>query len=357
MNIKDYLKIMSEKDASDLFFKVGTSVYLRQCSGLAAVSEERLSRKDLDDIVEDLSDERIRKILSDNFDVDFAIGVDNLGRFRVSIFFQKNEPMVVIRRIKPVIPSFEDLNLPATLLKKLSCESRGLVFVTGTAGSGKSTTIAAMIEYINNNTSRHILSIEDPIEYVFKDKNSIISQRELGLDVKTYPVALRQATLQSVDVLYIATIRDLETMQAAITAAEMGVLVFCTIHSVNTYQTIERIINLFPPHQHNEVRAQLSLLLRGVISLRLLPTKDGAERVPAYETMVLTPTIARLIREGKTWELLHFIEEGELFGMQSFKQSLVHLIRAGKIDAEHAVNFSDSKDELELELKGIRRMQ
>lgn len=356
MNIKDYLKIMAERDASDLFFKAGASVYLRQHSNLTAVSEEKLSRKQLDAFVEELSDERSKKILANNSDVDFAVGVDDLGRFRVSIFFQKNEPMIVIRRIKPAVPSFEELNLPAALLKKLSQEARGLVFVTGTAGSGKSTTIAAMIEHINNTASRHILCIEDPIEYMFTDKRSIISQRELGLDVRSYPVALRQATLQSVDVLYIATIRDLETMQAAITAAEMGILVFCTIHSVNAYQTIERIINLFPPHQHNEVRSQLALLLRGVISLRLLPAKDGSGMIPAYETMVLTPTIARLIREGKTWELLHFIEEGALFEMQSFKQSLARLIKSGKLDQAHAMSFSDSKDELDLELRGIRRM-
>lgn len=357
MNIKDYLKIMAEKDASDVFFKVGIPVYVRQYSGLAIISEERLTRRDLEDIVAELADHRAKKILNDNFDVDFAVGIDDLGRFRVSIFFQKNEPMVVIRRIKPTVPSFEELNLPAEVLRRLCKESRGLVFVTGTAGSGKSTTIAAMIDYINNNTSRHILSIEDPIEYIFRDNKSIISQRELGVDVKSYVTALRQATLQSVDVLYIATIRDLETMQAAITAAEMGVLVFCTIHSVNAYQTLERIINLFPPHQHNEVRAQLALLLRGIISLRLIPVKDSQCRIPAYETMILTPTIARLIREGKTWELLHFIEEGSLFGMQSFKQSLAYLIKADKIDRDQALGFADSKDELELELKGIKRAQ
>lgn len=355
MNLKDYLKIMADRDASDLFFKTGTPVYLRHYSGLVAVDEEKLTRRVLDDIISELTDERLKKILEDNFDVDFAIGVEDLGRFRVSLFFQKSEPMVVIRRVKPHVPGFEELNLPAAVLKKLAQESRGLVFVTGTAGSGKSTTIAAMIEHINNTASRHILSIEDPIEYVFTDKKSIISQRELGADVISYPMALRQATLQSVDVIYIATIRDLETMQAAINAAEMGMLVFCTVHSVNAYQTVERIINLFPPHQHNEVRAQLALLLRGIISLRLLPTKDGSGRIPAYEAMVSTSTITRLIREGKTWELLHFIEQGALFGMQSFKQSLAYLIKAGKIDEVQALDFADSKDELELELKGIRR--
>ena len=356
MDIKNYLKLMADRDASDIFLKAGTCAYLREPKGLVAVSSEKLSLKELDHILSEVANERLRKIFEENFDVDFALTIEDLGRFRVSVFFQRNEPSIVIRRIRKDIPDFEQLNLPGDLLKKLCQERRGLVFITGTAGSGKSTTIASMIEYINNTSNKHILSLEDPIEYVFSDKQSIISQRELGIDVKSYPTALRQATLQSVDVIYISTVRDLETMQAAITAAEMGMLVFATVHSVNAYQTVERVINLFPPHQHNEVRAQLALLLRGIISLRLIPTKDGTGRVPACETMVSTPTISRLLREGKTWELLHFIEEGDLFGMQSFKQSLVRLIREDKISQSYAADFADSKDELDLELKGIKRI-
>lgn len=355
MDIKDYLKIMAEKEASDLFFKAGAYVCFRQGSGLVPVSENKLTLDDIKQAVDELADERLKNLFKGSLDVDFAISLEGVGRFRVSVYHQKNEPAIVVRRVQMNIPDFESLNLPAELLKKLSHEKRGLVFLTGTAGSGKSTTVAAMIEYINNTISRHILSIEDPIEYVFTDKQSVISQRELGTDVKSYPVALRQVTLQSVDVLYISTVRDIETMQAVITAAEMGMLVFCTVHSVNAYQTIERVINLFPPHQHNEVRAQLALLLRGIVSLRLLPSKDGIRRIPAYETMVSTPTICRLLREGKTWELLHFIEQGALFGMRSFKQSLVHLIREGKISEETAISVADSKDELDLELKGIKR--
>lgn len=356
MNIKDYLKLMVDKNASDLFLRVGSCAYLRKPCGLVPASGSHISLQEMKTIIKDLTDERLRKIFENSFDVDFALSMEDLGRFRVSIFFQKNKPALVIRYIKTDVPSFEELNLPGRLLSRLCQEIRGLVFITGTAGSGKSTTVAGMIEHINSSSSRHILSIEDPIEYIFKDKKSIISQRELGTDVKSYPLALRQATLQSVDVIYIATVRDLETMQAVLTAAEMGMLVFCTVHSVNAYQTIERVINLFPPHQHNEVRVQLALLLRGIVSLRLIPTKDGSSRIPAYETMVSTPTIARLIREGNTWELLHFIEQGALFGMQSFKQSLVHLIKEEKIDIDYATNFADSKDELDLELKGIKRV-
>jgi twitching motility protein PilT len=222
-------------------------------------------------------------------------------------------------------------------------------------GSGKSTTIASMIEYINVNTKKHILTIEDPIEFVFKDKESLINQREVSIDVISYNNALRAFTLQAPDVLFISTIRDLETMSSALTAAETGVLVLSTLHTINAAQSVERIINFFPPHQHQEVRNQLATLLKGVISLRLVPLKDGEGRIPAYETMLLTPTISRLIRENKVWELARFIEDGNIFGMQSFNQSLIKLVKAGKISEEVAGEFSDNKDEFILSLKGIKR--
>jgi pilus retraction protein PilT len=212
-----------------------------------------------------------------------------------------------------------------------------------------------MIEYINNNSYKHILTVEEPVEFTFKDKNCVINQRELGLDVSSYEGALRAFTLQSPDVIYIGNIRSQETMSAAITAADTGVLVLSTLHTVNAAQSVERIINFFPQHQHAEVRTQLSFLLKGVISLRLVPIRGKSGRVPAYEVMLLTPTISRLIREGKTWEIPHFIEEGAVFGMQSFNQSLINLIREGKITEEEAANFSDNKDEFVLSLRGIRK--
>jgi twitching motility protein PilT len=269
---------------------------------------------------------------------------------------QRNWPALVIRNIRSDIQSFEELNLPAKVLKELSLESRGLVLLTGSAGSGKSTTIASMIECINTNTSKHILTVEEPIEFTFKDKKSIINQRELGRDVSSYAVALRAFTLQSPDVIFIGNIRDYETMSAALTAAETGVLVLSTLHTVNAAQSVERIINFFPQYQHQEVRTQLSSLLKGVISLRLLPLKDGPGRIPAYEAMLLTPTISRLIREGKVWEITPFIEDGTIFGMQSFNQSLVKLVREGKVSEEMAASFSDNRDEFILALKGIKKI-
>jgi len=234
-------------------------------------------------------------------------------------------------------------------------EKRGLVLLTGTMGSGKSTTIASMIEYINNNCNKHILTVEEPIEFTFKDNKSLINQRELGLDVQSYAAALKAFTLQSPDVIFIGNIRDYDTMQAAMTAAETGVLVLSTLHTVNASQSVERIINFFPPYQHQEIRNQLATVLKGVISLRLVPAHNANGRVPAYESMLLTPTISRLIREGKVQDMQQYIEDGELFGMCSFDQSLVKLVKAGKISEEEAGNFADNRDEFVLTLKGIRR--
>jgi len=268
---------------------------------------------------------------------------------------QRNWPSIVIRNVRNKIATFEELNLPSEVMQKLALETRGLVLLTGTMGSGKSSTIASMLEYINTNCKKHILTVEEPIEFTFEDKKSIINQREVGLDVSTYAVALRAFTLQSPDVIYIANIRDIETMSAALTAAETGVLVLSTLHTVNASQSVERIINFFPPYQHPQIRMQLAYLLKGIISLRLVPLKDGSGRVPAYESMLLTPTISRLIRENKIMEVTPYIEDGALFGMQSFNQSLAKLVREDKISEEEALLFADNKDEFMLTLKGIKR--
>jgi len=268
---------------------------------------------------------------------------------------QRNWPSIVIRNVRNSIATLEELNLPAEILKKLSMETRGLLLLTGSMGSGKSTTIASIIEYINNNSKKHILTVEEPIEYVFEDKQSIINQRELGVDVSSYAVALRAFTLQSPDVMFIGNIRDYDTVSSAMAAAETGVLVLSTLHTINASQTVERLINLFPPHQHHEIRNQLALLLKGVISLRLVPMKEGTGRIPAYEVMLLTPTISRLIREGKIWEIPQFIEDGTVFGMRSFNQSLVSLVQEGKINLEDAAAASDNWEEFMLAFRGIKK--
>lgn len=354
--MQDLFKQMVEKDASDLILRAGSRVWMRIHSRLERVGGDVLSADDLMRMVNDIIDDDKRKQFSRHLNIDFAIYIEELGRFRASLFVQRNTPAIVVRRIRKDIPSFEELNLPVDILRRLSLEKRGVVLLTGAAGSGKSTTIAAMIEYMNQNASRHILTVEEPIEFTFADKESIVNQREIGLDVISYAEALKHFTYQSPDVIFIGNIRDLETMSAAITAAETGVLVFSTLHTINAAQTIERVINFFSPHQQLEIKTQLSMLLKGVISLRLIPRKDKAGCIPAYEVMLLTPTIARLIREGKIWEISSFIHDGKIFGMQTFRQSIAKLIRDNIISVEDGMEFCDNKDELELDLKGIKRL-
>jgi len=357
MNIKEYFKMMLEKKASDMFLRAGCNVRMRIDGKVLPVGDKVVSLDEINDSVKDLTSNELRGFFQRNLDVDFGIYVPEVDhRFRISIFMQRNWPALVVRSIKSEIQTFEELHLPTELLKKLCEETRGLVLLTGTMGSGKSTTIASMIEYINANFYKHILTLEEPIEFTFRDRKSIINQRELGLDVSSYAAALRAFTLQSPDVIFIGNIRDQETMAAALTAAETGVLVLSTLHTVNAPKSIERIIGFFPPHQHAEIMSQLSTLLKGVISLRLLPMKDESGRIPACETMLLTPTIGRLIRENKLWEITQYIEDGSVFGMQSFNQALVKLVKEAKISEEDAVNTADNRDEFLLALRGIKKM-
>jgi len=358
MKIHDVLRVMSARDASDLFLKVGNVPYLRLYGELVPLSDfSSMTVGDMEAAAEEIMDEKHKATFQRDMDTDFAMDIEGLDRFRVSIFFQRGVPSIVMRRIKKQVPDFKSLNLPEKVLQGLSQERRGLILLAGQAGHGKSTTIASMIEYMNQNVSRHILTVEDPIEFTFTDKKSVINQRELGIDVESYLVALKQVTLQSPDVIFIGTIRDLETMNAALMAAEMGILVLSTVHTVNAAQTVQRLINFFPPHQHSEIRMMLSFLLKGVISIRLVPRCDVTGRIPALEIMTLTATMSRLIREGAAADVTHFLEEGDLFGMCSFKQSLAQLVKDKTVTAEEAYKYADSKEDLELEIKGIRRLQ
>ena len=357
MNIKDLLKETVEKGASDLFCHAGGLPYLRIDGKIMAFGKTILKANDLERMVDDITMPEQKETYKNNKDVDFAIYIEELKRrFRVNMFVQNGSPSLVIRNVPSYVPTFEELNLPAEILKKLSLERRGLVLLTGSTGSGKSTTIASMIEYINNNAGRHIVTIEEPVEFAFKDKNCIINQREIGSDVVSYTAALRAFALQSPDVIFISNIRDYETMSTAITAAETGVLVLSTLHTINASQTVERIINFFPPHQHQQTRTQLSYLLKGVMSLRLVPLKNGLGRIPACEVMLLTPTISRLIRENNIVDMPKFIEEGALSGMQTFNQSLVKMVADEKVSREIAEEFSDNKDEFVVALRKIKKL-
>ncbi len=355
MKLKKYFKMMCEKEASDLFFAVHTPPRVRINGVIHFLSDEKIEAKEMDELIESLLlDARKRDKYYEVRDADFIYIDPEVGRFRINLFFQRGSPAMVARYVRNKTKSFMELNLPVKLFERFCGESRGLILTCGPAGNGKTTAIASMLEYINEHQEKHILTLEDPIEYLFANKKSMLNQRELDIDFFSYPVALRHATQQSPDVIFVGTIRDEATMKAALQAADLGALVFATIHTNNAVQTVERILNFFPVHLQAEISLQLSLLLKGTISLRLLLRKDLTGRVPAYESMVVTPTIARLIREQKPRDIQSFIDDGELFGMKSFKQTLAQLVRDGIVTEEVASQASDSRDEFKMELKGFK---
>jgi twitching motility protein PilT len=303
--------------------------------------------------VEEVLHDHARRDFVEQGAADTAVSLPGVGRFRCNAFHQCGELGLVFRAVKSEVPSFKDLNLPVDQLKRLASLKRGLVLATGIAGSGKSTTLASMIEYVNRTMNKHIVTIEDPIEFRFEDKRSIVNQREIGTDVPSFAMALRQAVRQSPDVIMIGEMRDAETVAAAISAAETGHLVFSTLHTVNAVQTVERIITFFPPHQHELVRLQLALNLAGVCSLRLIKNKDGTAMVPAVELLINTPTVRELLEQGQTRMLPKALTEGSYYGTLTFNQSLIRLFQAGNIGIEDALASSDNPDDLKMQMRGI----
>jgi len=276
MKLYDLFELMVKKEASDLYLRTNALPRARINGKVEVISTEPIEKDEMEGMTTLLlANEERRKKYKEQLDVDFIHEEPGIGRFRINIFTQRGSPAVVARHVHTHIKSFEDLNLPAELCKLFCEELNGLFLVCGPAGNGKTTTIASMIEYINERSAHHIITIEDPIEFLFKDKKSIINQRELAVDVLSYPAALKHVTQQSPDIIFIGNVRDDQTMKAAINATELGSFVMTTFHTVNAIQTIVRMVNFFPPYLHDEVRMQLSIILKGTISLRLLPRKDG----------------------------------------------------------------------------------
>ncbi|MBU1112814.1 MAG: PilT/PilU family type 4a pilus ATPase [Candidatus Omnitrophica bacterium] len=351
MEFKDMLELMIEKGATDIFLRVGSPLRGRINTEVETIREERLTFDEIKNIIETVARDRDRERLEKSRGCEFTYWYREYWRFRIGLFYQRSTPAMVVRKIDLRIPSFTELNLPSEVLEQFCKERRGLILLTGITGSGKSTTIASMIQFINNKYGRHVLTVEEPIEFTFQDDLSVINQREIGTDVESYQDALRQFALHSPDVMYIGNILDAETCHAALTAAETGVLVFSTLHTVNATSTIERIVNFFHPHQHNFVMNQLSFLLKGVLSQRLIPRDDHPGLIPAYEIMTLSPSISRLIKENKIWEIPKYITSGEHYGMVTFHQCLLSLVEQGKITPEVALQYADSREELELQLR------
>jgi twitching motility protein PilT len=301
-----------------------------------------------------IMNERQQKHFEENFEVDLAYGVPGLGRFRVSVFAQRGTIAMVFRAIPFGIPSLESLNLPP-VLKKLCLEERGLILVTGTTGSGKSTTLAAMVDYINEHRTCNIITVEDPVEYLHKDKKSIISQREVGFDTVSFGKALASSLRQDPDVILVGEMRDFETIETALTAAETGHLVMSTLHTLDAAETVNRIISVFPPYHQRQVRMQLSGIIRGVVSQRLVPKADGRGRVPAVEIMIGTARVRDCIDDKeKTKQLPDAIAQGfTTYGMQSFDQSLMQLYTKNLITYEEAMRQSSNPDDFALKVSGI----
>ncbi len=353
MKIDIYLKQMLNKGASDLYFKVASPPCFRINDQLVLDPGKKVEPPDVDTILDSILTDDQKKHFLLTKELDAAYSVSGLGRFRFNVYFQRGTKAITFRSIKIDIPSFAGLNLPVDVMEQLASQRRGLILVTGYAGSGKSTTIASMIDYINSNFEKHIITIEDPIEFVHTDKKSIVSQREVGSDTADFSSALRHVIRQSPDVIVIGEMRDIATMQTAIMAAETGHLVLSTLHTVDAAQTVERIVNFFPVYTHNQIKLQLSQLLKGVVSMRLVPRSDKLGMVPACEVLLATPTIKKYIMDGKTDKLLSLIEEGRLFGMRSFNQALLEWLSKTVISKESALSYASNADELALKLKDI----
>ncbi len=355
MELNEILTIAVKAKGSDIHIKSGLPPVVRINGKLHPIpNAQRLAVETVNTMAYGMMNERQKGIFEDQYEVDLAYGVGGLGRFRVSVYRQRGSISMVFRAIPVTVPTLETLNLPP-VLKKICAEERGLVLVTGTTGSGKSTTLAAMIDYINERRSCNIITIEDPVEYLHKDKKSIISQREVGLDTLSFSSALRSSLRQDPDVILVGEMRDLETIETAMNAAETGHLVMSTLHTLDAAETINRIISVFPPFHQRQVRMQLSGVVKGVVSQRLVPRMDGKGRVPAVEVMLGTARIRDCIDDKeKTKQIPEAIGQGFVtYGMQTFDQSLMQLYTKKFISYDEALRQSSNPDDFALKVSGI----
>jgi len=353
MDIDGLLRIVVERKASDLHLKAGSLPVLRIDGRLVRCGDtEALTPEETKEAFEQVTTKEEREEFARELELDFSYSIQGLSRFRVNAALQRGTIILAFRQIYWTIPTIEELGLPQ-VCKVLALKPDGLVLLTGATGSGKSTTLAAMIRYLNERESRRVVTIEDPIEYLFKDKECFISQRELGADTKSFARALKRAFRQDPDVILVGEMRDLETIGTALTAAETGHLVLSTLHTPSAPQAIDRIIDVFPPHQQGQIRAQLSIALEAVLYQALVPRADGNGLVVVAEVMMGTTAIRNLIREGKTYQIPNVIQTGSEHGMQTLNQALRDLYQRGVISQEVALTSSNNPEELR-ELIGNR---
>jgi len=332
------------KGASDIHVTVGSPIVFRINGALVPLDNNVLQTEDMFPLVKEIMTQTQYDLFKASKDIDFSYEIPGVARYRVNIYTQKHCPAASIRIIPTKVPDLEKLNLP-DIIKDFTKRPQGLLLVTGPTGSGKTTTLAAMLDYINRNTDSHILTLEDPIEFLHEHKRSLINQREVGDDTVDFATGLRAALRQDPDVILVGELRDLETISIAVTAAETGHLVFGTLHTQDAAQTIDRVIDVFPPKQQQQIRIQLASVLIGVVAQRLVPKKDGSGRVAALEILVNTPAISNLIRHEKTHQILPAVETGKSYGMQTMKRCLRKLVDTGVITADAARSIRHDFDE------------
>lgn len=353
MDLVDILVEVLERGASDLHLTVGSPPVIRVSGKLTRMDYPVLSSNDTRDLIYSILSQDQRQRLENEWEIDFSYSVPGRARFRVNAYFQRNSLGAAFRLIPAQIRNLEELMMP-TALHKMAAKPRGFVLVTGPTGSGKSTTLAALIQEINFTREEHIMTIEDPIEFLHRHAKSMVNQREVGTDTKSFNRALKSVLRQDPDVILVGEMRDTETMQTALTAAETGHLVFATLHTQDAPQTIDRIIDVFPPHQQSQIRVQLAATLMGVCTQQLLPTVDGMGRVPACEILIPTPAVRNLIREAKTHQIYSVMQTGAQYGMQTMDTALADLVRRGKIAKDLALRRSSNPEELERLVLGQR---
>ena len=350
MEFEKLLRLMVEKGGSDLFITAGVPPSMKVNGKIMPVSKTAMSPEMTRETVHGVMNEQQRREFTENHECNFAISARGIGRFRVSAFYQRNLAGMVLRRIETNIPTIDELKLP-DILKKLSMTKRGLVLFVGATGTGKSTSLASMIGYRNKNSSGHIISIEDPIEFIHQHQSCIVTQREVGIDTSSFEVALKNTLRQAPDVILIGEVRTRETMDHAVAFAETGHLCLATLHANNANQALDRIINFFPPDRHNQVWMDLSLNLKAIVAQQLVPTPDGKGRRAVIEVLINTPLAADLIRKGEVHELKSLMKRSTELGMQTFDQALYNLYVQGEITYEDALLHADSANDLRLLIK------
>jgi twitching motility protein PilU len=350
MEFEKLLRLMVEKGGSDLFITAGIAPSMKVNGVIMPVTKNPLSPEQAREVVHSVMNEQQRRDFAENHECNFAISARGIGRFRVSAFYQRNLAGMVLRRIETNIPTIDQLKLPE-ILKQLAMTKRGLVLFVGATGTGKSTSLASMIGYRNENATGHIISIEDPIEYIHQHKKCIVTQREVGIDTESFDVALKNTLRQAPDVILIGEVRTRETMDHAVTFAETGHLCLATLHANNANQALDRIINFFPADRQQQVWMDLSLNLRAIVAQQLVPTPDGKGRRAVIEVMLNTPLAADLIRKGEVHELKALMKRSTELGMQTFDQSLYALYSQGEITYEDALSHADSTNDLRLLIK------